>query len=550
AALVYILTIIGVYLIAGPVIDEGITNAGFASALFYSNFFFWSHDDYFQFVSALNPFVHTWSLSVEEQFYLVFPFLLLYLRRFAWALLGIGAISFLWSITVATQQEAFYLLPSRIWEFGIGAIIAIKPPDTKDQEARLATVFGLIFIALSLPLGHFSENLALNRVFPVIGTGLVLVGGLKPGFISEKFLGNFWLASIGQTSYAAYLIHWPLLVLFQLRLNRDLSHVERGVLIGVTFAAAFVTHHVFEKVSRTWIRSMKPLNALAVGGALTALVCAVMWGIQWRSESVRRLDQKIAAIEAGAGFKGEQVEFEKGSCFVAASSVEPAYNFDKCIPAKSNRPRVFLLGDSFAAHRIFGLKEYGSDRYDIYQASSPMCSPLSLVSPAGKCFNTFDFFIKKILIETKPTVVIVAARWNRDLELFGAKEFRNLLSKTLAKIKSTGVTVLLIGMSPIVVTSFPAEVTKIIRQEKSVPRRAFVSSNRNQELNSLIASVAKEAGVLFVDPTQSMCKNDECLAAIEGQLLYFDYGHMTPLGSEYAAKPVIDLINTYLDQRR
>jgi peptidoglycan/LPS O-acetylase OafA/YrhL len=241
---------------------ESFGNSLWSAALFASNIFFWvESSDYFGVQSELKPLLHSWSLAVEEQFYIVFPIALLALHkvrlwRFAFVVCALGFIlSFLLSMYGVryASMATYYLLPTRAWELLAGSLLAlgvIPPPRSKRQaEAEAAAGLALILAAV-FTYNSYTPFPGLMALPPVLGAALVIhsgMGGWSPKTAAP--LRSLPMRSIGLISYSLYLWHWPIIVLgnyYAIERSPALS----AALIGLSFAAAILCWHFVERPFR------------------------------------------------------------------------------------------------------------------------------------------------------------------------------------------------------------------------------------------------------------------------------------------------------------
>ena len=245
---------------------------------FFSNILFWRQADYFGGNAEMQPLLHTWSLSVEEQFYVLFPIFLILLWKFRnkWkyiALLFIGLVSLFlaqWFISIGEKPiAAFYLFPSRAWELIIGSILALHTLNLKNTDTRLKNEIGSIFgISMVLcSIFTFSKDTPTPSLFtliPTIGTALILRYG-----ISETLVGRIlrikFLVSIGLVSYSAYLWHQPIFAIFRQANPGVKSYWMFLALILFIFLLAYLTWKYVETPfrSRTLI-SRKSLSLILI----------------------------------------------------------------------------------------------------------------------------------------------------------------------------------------------------------------------------------------------------------------------------------------------
>jgi len=245
-----------------------------SSALFYANHFFYSQSGYFGGPSDLKPLLHTWSLSIEEQFYLVWPLLFLVLARwragwvqyFVWTAAAISLAAS--EIMVGRdRQAAFFLAPFRTCELLLGAALALLPrrPRMSPGLAELASRAGLVMIVTSVVLLDETEAFpGLLAVPPCLGAALLVFTGMDQRPAVNRLLSTPPAVTIGRISYPLYLWHWPLLAFARYHLDRPLQWEEIGGLLGVSLLAACATYRCVEQPARSITLARAP-HVVAAG---------------------------------------------------------------------------------------------------------------------------------------------------------------------------------------------------------------------------------------------------------------------------------------------
>ncbi len=239
-----------------------------ASTLFVANILFWRDSDYFDTAAELKPLLHTWSLSVEEQFYIIFPILLYVLFKISknksnvkYIIVFFVAISFFidplmryfFSTKSSLESAIFYLLPTRGWEIGIGSICALfnRKFNIQTRQANLFVIAGLIMITLSFFIfNKYTPWPSFYALFPTIGTLLILLHGEK-STLASNILGNKLFVNIGKWSYSIYLIHLPLFVFSRYEFGeQNLKILDYSILIILSIFLAFLSYRYIESPFR------------------------------------------------------------------------------------------------------------------------------------------------------------------------------------------------------------------------------------------------------------------------------------------------------------
>ena len=254
---VLFVTAIFAWILFPPITRDALGRDLFAAATYISNYLFaWWQNDYQNLNATPSPFIHYWSLAVEEQFYLIWPIFILFLARYGKkVILGgivittLGSLLFSIYLTQVAPIWAFYSLPTRAWELGFGALLLFIP-ETKKKMRILPWLgfFGITFASL-----NFNENTAFpgkNALIPVIAT-VVLIASIKywPPLFND--LSNSRVSQwLGGISYPLYLWHWPALVLPSSALGRPLRFYERFLCILLTIILAHFTSKYVEEPLR------------------------------------------------------------------------------------------------------------------------------------------------------------------------------------------------------------------------------------------------------------------------------------------------------------
>lgn len=251
-----LITVIAGYFILMPSDLKDLGNAGMYSVLSVVNIYYYLHTGYFDATTASRPMMQMWSLSLEEQFYFIWPFLLFLFFRFrkglVWFLGIVTLASFILAVMVNEKSPtaAFFLLPFRVFEFSLGTVCVLlerrfqnRISSSAADLAGLACIVGsAIWLGSDVPMpGVFS-------LLPCAGTMLLILTGDSK--VKQVLLGNKLSEFIGKVSYSAYLIHWPLIVYYKYYSAGELTPISQALLCVITFLLAFLMWKFIENIFR------------------------------------------------------------------------------------------------------------------------------------------------------------------------------------------------------------------------------------------------------------------------------------------------------------
>ncbi len=534
-----------------------------ATALFVSNFLFYSEAGYFAGPAEAKPLLHTWSLAVEEQYYLLFPLLLLALRRWlpryllvTLVLLVLSLLLSQWSVRNA-PVAGFYLLPSRMWELLLGSMLAMWPAlgVVARWGREVCAAIGLLLIVLAVVrFDATTEFPGVAALVPCLGAALIIVGGGHT--LVGRVLSLRGLVFIGLISYSLYLWHWPLLVFARHYLVAELSAAQTLLVLTVSVLAAVVSWRCVEQPFRGaqgWLTTTQLFR-----GAGFAMILFVAVGLIFdETEGLpTRLPAPVAEIAAVGedkpaerkrceGIVPEQVSFKR-LCRITDSQVTPSFVFwgDSHASAvmRAVRPAAQTLG-------INGLN-----------ASSNGCPPFLGLSNqlVPECAAFHAQVLRVLQAHPELTTVVLLARWSRYLDplpfgrengepiylLEGAEraedEAQNLAlmrragQRTVDTLVAMGRRVILLGPIPEVGLDAPSLMAKARWRDRAfatiTPRAVF--DERQTQALSLLASLAREHEAAQFEPVHALfCDAAECAFAAEGLPLYFDEDHLAGNGA-------------------
>jgi peptidoglycan/LPS O-acetylase OafA/YrhL len=256
-----------------------LAESAIAQQAFMPNIYFWAQGGYFDLPSESKPLLHTWSLAVEEQFYFIWPLILIFVFRWgkkavALSIGMIAVVSLIGSeiMTRACPSAAFYFMPPRMWELLLGAAILFCP--TIRGSLLLGYTGVALILASALAYTPHMPFPGFTALAPCVGTALIILAPATSGFSMRALLSTAPFVYVGKASYSIYLWHWPLLVFARLSLGNDFSYAAQGGVIAASLAIGCLSYEFVETPirSRRWLADSRWLVLCAGLGAV--LICA------------------------------------------------------------------------------------------------------------------------------------------------------------------------------------------------------------------------------------------------------------------------------------
>ncbi|HEY1632955.1 MAG TPA: acyltransferase family protein [Rhizomicrobium sp.] len=549
---VLIVTSVAAWFLLFPLDFERYARSLFATAFFASNVEFWRELGYFDVSAETKPLLHLWSIAVEEQFYVVFPPILLLAGRRALAVVGVifvASLGFsLWAVPYA-QAFAFYMLPARAWELMLGALLAVGAVPALPRVAReTMALIGVAMIAASVALFTRATPFpGAAALLPCAGAALVVAAEHSA---VNSALSRRPLVLIGLISYSLYLWHWPLFVFARGVLDRPLTAWETAGLIAAAFALAGLSWRFVERPFRK--RTFRPARWKLFGGALAAMAAAAVCGalIVQAQGLPQRLPADVQRILAAEHDEDPRAV----TCFGLTGDDVRAGKLCR-IGDVSREPSFILWGDSHAGSIIPAVdavarKEHRSGLF----AATDSCPPLLGVTrpDAWKCKAFNDAVIGLAL---KPAIkdVILDARWAKNAEgtSYGDEPpgriliydaggrgadaasthdvFLRGLTRTVETLHVAKKKVILIGSAPEIGWAVPQVLAKLrLRGETrtlNLPLETHLARQRTVMQDFALMKITY--GVEIVDPTDVLCDASYCRVMQGDAPLYRDEHHLS-----------------------
>lgn len=524
---------------------ERLAHSTVAALGFASNIYFWRISDYFAPSAELMPLLHTWSLGVEEQFYIFYPLALIlvarWLRgRFALAIAAAGAASFAIGVVVAAGSPvaAFYLLPVRAWELLLGAIIAVTPLSqsfTLRWRTLLAGAGALLVLAAIVLIRAGPTFPIPSAILPTLGAAMLLAFG--EGTFIGRALSWGPARYIGKISYSVYLWHWPVIAFYRIETGLELDALETVALTLASLVAGALSYHVVERpfMDRYRKRGRSGPIVAAGGTAIAAAIGAVAL-LATTAPAWRDIDPEVARIAAYDDYIDRpdyQYQFRRGPCFRGEAQAALAFDPGHCLALSNSRPNVVVLGDSYAAQywRAVALRLPDSN---VIQATASGCRPLLGTGGETRCREMVDYVLGPLLDTGRVSTVVLAGRW--------LPEDLPAIAPTVRHLQSGGARVIMIGATVEYQGNFPAILARsIARGDPALIDRWRAPGNA--ALDRKLESIVAPTGATYVSPLRILCPRACRWTTADGGPMQFDYGHLTLPGSRYVVERIPNLSN-------
>ena len=548
--------------------------------------------DYFAAPPTASPVLHYWSIAVEEQFYLVYPLLLLLILRLARSarvaagLMGALALASFIAMMTVEIDPAFYLLPFRAWELIAGGIVALgfeRGLLRPGVARRPLMIGGLAAIAAAFvfaPLAGPWPNPAI--LLPVAGGVALIIAGSGPAG-GGRLLEAAPLRALGYLSFSLYLLHWPLIAIASL-LAPGASWAIALAVAGALLLAACSTHLFEEPIRRS--RRLGARTTVAVGLAGMVLTAAATVAGPPRLSAAMETTPFDAAVRTARSDRERTIADRCITASTAPGDLLRDCHYGAAADAEggpttgpSDHPVVVLFGDSHANVWFPVAETWAAERgLDLVPLIRNACSPFSVgdvpLGPRGKpeakdagCLTWLPLAMERIRT-LRPTIVIVASNSTRVLlegvataPRSGDSRWQTPAEARLHELAAVA-PVLWIGEPPVVPFD-PVDCFGVHRADPTVCARPLDTPLQPEQFARAQRAVAAAAGVVFLDPTPALCPDGRCTWLVNERPAYLDPDHLTSSGAAlvrapleaaidataFPAAPIADLIAAARDAR-
>jgi peptidoglycan/LPS O-acetylase OafA/YrhL len=533
-----------------------------SASFFLSNIFFYLNSGYFDSAAEYFPLLHTWSLAVEWQYYIVYPFFIIFICRYFPAkifLVLLATVCLSTYITVYTTNVdaslAFYITPFRAFELLLGGLVSVavaNPSNMLKKAFSSKIIVGIGALVTVVLLFYMSLNLSKADLFPGINalwisllTAFLLLCGVMQREASWlKILQFPPLVFIGKISYSLYLWHWPV-ILFSKFYFGELSHVYQYVF--VTTVSLILAVASWSLVENNFRIQNKENNSAIFKASFTVVMLGVAFfvGVKFTNGFENRLNQgqkDILYVKRWADFPGVCTKTQKVDKY-----------YDCQFGDNDKAPDIFLWGDSHGQVLVWTLDEMAKHLgRSILSITKGGCPPVINAVPSSTniekdiCLQSQQQTMNTIRNSPEIKTIVLAGRWrgymskaidridNANITVSGTQTFDDVFTDTVRELLALGKRVVVIDSIPEPGFPVPETLTRkaMLGQEQPL---TFVTEPHSvfTLLNDLEVTAGK---LMYISPYNALCTDKQCNLMNNAQVLYFDSNHLTDLGVEMFLK--------------
>jgi len=522
----------------------------FASSIFLSNFIFWDESGYFDKAALTKPLLHLWSLAIEEQFYIFWPILIIFISTLKKKLLLITcigvALSFFLNIYLIFIKldfiAGFYSPFARIWELLIGALLAQTTIQGKISGnftsfrywkwTDIASIIGtLSIIAAGFLVSSSSPFPGIWALLPTIGAFMIIRAG-SDALVNKKLLSLKPFVWLGLISYPLYLWHWAIISLSSTWVGQDsLGWEIRISLILLSIVLAYLTYIFIEKPIRKNTRK----TFIIIFLASSILILGGVGGLIYKKNGFQSRFSSLFYYAVGESESRDDWSYDK--CLLPLFKPQELANkpFSGCQDHEGKFiPNVYIWGDSHAAMIVSALKMHFGEKLNFIQRTATACAPFLDVGGyvTEKCKNLNLQTLEEIR-KQKSNIVILMASW--------PWESMQRLSETILSLQKSGINnILVIGPIPRWKDELPKILFKYYKTHNFTMPPTYISFGLSRDfyvVDEKLRQLALQKQIQFISPTQLLCNEEnQCItrAGNNSQIpISFDDAHLTAEGANY-----------------
>jgi peptidoglycan/LPS O-acetylase OafA/YrhL len=553
----------------------GFGRSAMTTALFISNVQFWRESGYFGTAATLKPLLHTWSLAVEEQFYLAFPLLLLLLRKWRRTTLllllaTLAILSFFLSVWLVRWHvyAAFYSGPSRAWELGIGSVLAVggwAPPRRRIVRSGLAVLGGLLVAYGALTFSRATPFPGASALFPCLGAALVIWAGSGASNAVSRLLASKPFVFVGLISYSLYLWSWPIEVYFSYYARTSLRWDQTALAMLLSVAAAILSWRFVERPFRGKSGLFRRPALFRLAAATAGVIVAAGAALSFSDGLPQRMSPQTARSVARYLAAESDINPLQASCYDHLTAAQIAAG-DLCRFGDPKPVPSFLFwGDSHTDALLPGIAQLASrhGRAGLWAYQSGCLPLLNVQQSAAPDCEDHNKAMLQVALRPQVREVVLHGLWAQGVE--GTTYIDNSAAETLTDAKSplrivstavenravfhrglerlvralttAGKRVVIIASIPELQWYLPEAMAKNMIWGRDVDLRIDTQAFLRRQKNTFseFAFLQRRYGVTVLYPHAALCDARKCRIWANDHLLYRDMHHLSKSGALYVA---------------
>ena len=528
------------------VLGESVT----AQSLMLANVFFWQQDSYFGLGADLKPLLHTWSLAVEEQFYVAYPAVLAWAwrrdgERYGRWVLGGGVVSLVAGVLATwwAPATAFFMLPTRAWELLAGAAAAWAAPRirlTAVIRESLALVGAALILVPMFAYDRYTPFPGIAALPPVLGSVAVVLSSMRERSWVGSVLAQRPLVFVGLVSYSLYLWHWPVLAFASYGATTPRTPAGAAALVAVSFGLSVASWRYVERPFRQgrWLGRQSQLFASVAG---LILLTATFGFVAYREAGwSSRVPARVLALYGVADDRNSQVSLRP-------ADVDATGGVDIGVIDSGQPIRLLLWGDSHAMSIAPAIAEACRNRglrcvQVTYRSTAPLVGfssrgPYSLGQASPAWADATTTLVAKEHVE----LVVLAAAWSHYAEERG---FDEAMAATVTRLRGTGSRVLVVEDVPTPGFAVPRIVALTVAHGGDVSQLTtrFEDHQRRNAAAKPAMGRAIAAGATVVDPAPAFVNAGGDYMVADADVLYADGDHLSSAG----ARRLVPMVQQWL----
>jgi len=498
-----------------------------SSVLYVSNFWFYTKAGYFDSELLNSPLLHTWSLSVEEQFYIFTPLILAFCFNkkipIHTVLIVLTILSLIFSELLLHIDESlsFYASPSRFWQFMVGGALSIHFTENNLKKEFREVICSLSILGLCISIFFLANSNfpGIKAIIPTLATAAIIYS-CKPQDISYKVLSNQLFRFFGNISYSLYLWHWPVIIFYKLSIEGSLQIEDGALMLLISILLGYFSYKLIENPFKNMNVRLKSIRPIVASVVTTCIVLALAY--QLPKEQSKNYTKEQIVYEGY--LKYPAVEFRGGKCFITSKSNNFRYYDQKeCVVASPKKYNIMLIGDSHAAHWYAAIKDSLDINKSLTQVTASGCKPLVNSEGRKRCTDLINWAYNSLLEQYHFDMIVISARWSHD----------NIekLEATISHLQKHTNNIVILG--PII--EYDNDLPRLLAQGNNA--NEIMARSRYNKINSIdqkLLVAAESNHAKYISVLDIICPDkSNCVTTIDDIPIQFDYGHLTNKGAKY-----------------